>query len=162
MQEHTLFNFSIDVDFQPQAINAEAGIVTQFQHIDLGIVLLQNGSGPAAPYLRLSVLGDKPVNSNLSVELLPGVSIPIFAPGKFNGTLPDFVPVHLSSEWANNLITLEIQARNDTYFTFLASSKAAKEGPITLGDLPTTILSGGSGPFTGKSSGWNRLRWDFC
>ncbi|TLD28077.1 xylosidase : arabinofuranosidase protein [Venturia nashicola] len=156
LQEHTLFNFSIDVDFQPQAINAEAGIIaflTQSQHIDLGIILMQNSSGLAAPYLRLSVLDDKSINSSFSAKIAPGIASPIFAPGKFIGTLNAFVPMRLSPEWAKHPIKLEIQARNDTHFTFLASSRVAKEEPVVFGELPTSILSGGSGPFTGTLLG---------
>ncbi|KAK5634591.1 hypothetical protein RRF57_010304 [Xylaria bambusicola] len=42
-QTHTLFIFSVDVSFSPASVGQEAGVtvfLTQFAHIDLGIVLL--------------------------------------------------------------------------------------------------------------------------
>ncbi|KAH8176609.1 glycosyl hydrolases family 43 domain-containing protein [Sarocladium implicatum] len=45
-QTHTIFDFSVDLTFSPSEANEEAGVtifLTQFNHIDLGIVLSDSG-----------------------------------------------------------------------------------------------------------------------
>ncbi|KAJ7469966.1 xylosidase : arabinofuranosidase [Mycena galericulata] len=135
LQTDTLFEFSIDVAFAPTDLNEEAGatvFLTQVQHIDLGIVLLvDSAKGPATPHLRLRTDG----GGNL-------------------GTAPPPPVIHsIPSSW-HGPITLTIRANNDTHYTFSATPQGGTaHNTVVLGSLPATILSGGTGPFTGALVG---------
>jgi hypothetical protein len=50
-------------------------------------------------------------------------------------------------------ITLTIRANNDTHYTFSATPQGGTaHDAVVLGSLPATIVSGGTGPFTGTSN----------
>ncbi|KAF7323956.1 Xylosidase: arabinofuranosidase protein [Mycena kentingensis (nom. inval.)] len=132
LQTDTLFEFSADISYAPAAQGEEAGVtafLTQFQHIDLGIVKLSAESG-APPQLRLRTTGG----------------------GNFVGPVPEPVVRDIPRAWRGAPITLSISATNDTHYTF-AAGRAGAVGQIVFGSLPGTILSGGSGPFTGTLLG---------
>ncbi|KAJ7027070.1 xylosidase : arabinofuranosidase [Mycena alexandri] len=133
LQTDTLFEFSIDVAFEPTDLNEEAGatvFLTQAQHIDLGIVLLSdNARNSSTPHLRLRTTG----GGNL-------------------GTAPSPV-IHSIPTWRSP-ITLTIRANNDTHYTFSATPQGGTaHDDVVLGSLPATIVSGGTGPFTGALVG---------
>ncbi|KAJ7167820.1 xylosidase : arabinofuranosidase [Mycena filopes] len=130
LQTDTLFEFSIDVAFAPTTLKEEAGatvFLTQMQHLDLGIVLLPDS---ATPHLRLRTDGG----------------------GNQGSAPPPPVVRSIPTSWRGSPITLTIRANNDTHYTFSASSSSA-HGQIVLGSLPATIVSGGTGPFTGALVG---------
>lgn len=134
LQTDTLFTFNIDVEFEPEKLKEEAGVtvfLTQKQHIDLGIVNLPSGEDgkKLAPHLRLR---------GVTVASLPYVE-----------PYEDIVKA-IPKEWLKGKITLQIQAKSDTHYTFSASSGKDHEKKIVLGSAPATIVSGGSGQFTGK------------
>ncbi|KAJ7019238.1 xylosidase : arabinofuranosidase [Mycena alexandri] len=134
LQTDTLFEFSIDVSFEPTDLNEEAGatvFLTQAQHIDLGVVLLSdNASTPSTPHLRLRTTG----GGNL-------------------GTPPPPPVIHSIPTWRGP-ITLTIRANNDTHYTFSATPQGSTaHDDVVLGSLPATIVSGGTGPFTGALVG---------
>jgi hypothetical protein len=58
LMSSTLFIYSVDISFQPVHEGEEAGIsvfLTQLQHIDLGIVLLESTDGEARVHIRFTV-----------------------------------------------------------------------------------------------------------
>ncbi|KAJ7615909.1 xylosidase : arabinofuranosidase [Roridomyces roridus] len=127
LQTDTLFEFSIDVAFAPTAVDEEAGatvFLTQFQHVDLGIVLLSDNK----THLRLQTNGG----------------------GNLGAPPPAPVIRSIPSAWRSP-ITLTIRANNDTHYTFSAAPQGGDA--VVLGALPSTILSGGTGPFTGTIAG---------
>ncbi|KAF8859268.1 hypothetical protein BDZ45DRAFT_742510 [Acephala macrosclerotiorum] len=114
-----LFDFSVDVVFEPKLEEAEIGVtafITQTQHLDLGTVLLpksdssSKSSAGLAPHLRFRVTD------------VPGLT------GDFNGTVPTVIKP-LPKHWLNAPIQLQ---ENEA-----------------MGIAPATILSGGDGRFTG-------------
>ncbi|CZR61324.1 related to xylosidase : arabinofuranosidase [Phialocephala subalpina] len=95
-QTHTLFDFSVNVFFIPLLAEKEAGVtvfLTQYQHVDLGIVLLSSSSG----------------------------------------TLTQFFRFRITSVW------------NDS-----SRGSSGREDECDLGIAPASIVSGGTGPYTGK------------
>ncbi|PNS15955.1 hypothetical protein CAC42_4356 [Sphaceloma murrayae] len=136
LQEHTLFTFSIQLDFDPSETGEEAGItvwLTQRQHIDLGVVQLpesvSRNSRGARKQLRLRTVG---VNTTI------GLQEDIIAP--------------LPRGCENGKMVLTVRAKNDTSYTFSVSAKGRRE-EVVIGSAPATITSGGTGPFTGTLVG---------
>lgn len=124
-QTDTLFTYGVDVSFDPEVDDEEAGVtvfLTQEQHIDLGIVLLQNDLS-----FRFRVEGR----------------------GNYDGPLPGrTIPV--PREWQAGPIRLEIQAVNDTTYAFAAAPSRSPSQRKIIGYADTRIVSGGTGRFTGK------------
>ncbi|KAK7045054.1 Xylosidase: arabinofuranosidase protein [Favolaschia claudopus] len=132
LQTDTLFEYSVDVSFAPTQLDEEAGItvfLTQLQHIDLGIVQVVDKLNHGMLQLRLRTTGG----------------------GNF-GAAPPAVVHPIPNSWRAAPITLAVRADNDTHYTFSASSNSGL-GRIVLGALPATIVSGGTGPFTGTLLG---------
>lgn len=126
LQEHTVFTFSVDLEFDPKAPGDEAGVtawLTQRQHIDLGVVLLGEKQ---LPTLRLRTTG-----TNTTIGLQPDILKP------------------LPESCRGGKVKLTIQPKNDTHYTFSAGSPSHGE-TVVVGTAPSTIVSGGSGPFTGE------------
>jgi beta-xylosidase len=133
VQTDTLFDFSVNVDFSPKIAQEEAGVtvfLNQAQHLDLGIVLLPQGS------------------SNSS-RLVPQLRFRITGTGNLEGAPPAVVTEPIPHSWLGHPITLEIQAKNDTHYQFSAGKGNDKK---ILGLAPATIVSGGQGQFTGMLS----------
>jgi hypothetical protein len=118
---------SVGVSFNPNEVEEEAGVavfLTQYQHIDLGIVLLPSSSGPLSPFFRLRIT---------SVG---------------NYILPSVTETPVPSSWIGRKLRLEIQALNSTHYTSSAALVDHKT-KLTLGEAPVTVVSGGSGLYTG-------------
>jgi beta-xylosidase len=125
-QTDTLFTYSVDISFIPQARGEEAGItifLTQFQHIDLSIVLIQTVKG-LVPHFRFQT-----VSENVT---LPGTKI---------------TPVPRS--WSRQPIRLQIQAINETHYCFTAMSSSNPLNGLPIGYGLAHIVSGGTGRYTG-------------
>lgn len=136
-QTHTLFNFTVDISFMPKALEEEAGItifLTQDQHIDLGIVgLLNDKSNCVEPYLRFrtTVIGKE-------AQYIPATAV---------ASLP-----RTAGGWRSSQIRLQVSAVNSTHYLFSAARAAAPRNVKEIGYAPATVVSGGTGPFTGTSS----------
>lgn len=131
-QTDTLFDYSVDVEIDAEVEEEEAGatvFLTQDQHLDLGVVLLaSDGSSELAPHIRFRGNGT----------------------GNNEGPTPETVVEPVPEAWLGRPLRLQIQAANDTHYTFSAGPSDGAEPEKTLAYAPATILSGGTGPFTGK------------
>lgn len=133
-QTDTLFDFSVDVAVDAAAgeEEEEAGVtvfLTQDQHLDLGVVLLASeGSADLAPHLRFRVNGT----------------------GNNEGPAPETVVEPVPEAWLGGPVRLCVQALNDTHYTFSAGPSDEADEAKTISHGPATIVSGGTGPFTGK------------
>jgi beta-xylosidase len=140
-QTDTLFTFSTDLSFDPTTAGQEAGVtvfLTQFEHIDLGIVLLPSDSPneKLSPHFRFRAEGQ----GNAKKEDVPKESI-----------TP--IPAKWQHGPKNSAIRLQIQAVNETYYEFSAMPSNDPAAIVTLGSGPAALVSGGSGPFTGALVG---------
>ncbi|KAF2755191.1 glycoside hydrolase family 43 protein [Pseudovirgaria hyperparasitica] len=127
-QTHTLFTYSVILDYVPKTVNEEAGItafLTQNHHIRLGVTLLQS-SNPMEPVLSLSfyAISSKPV--------------------------PEAFTVPLPLAWQSQPLKLEIKAYNLTHYTFSAGPADAQSEMQTFANLNNEIVSYG---FTGTLLG---------
>lgn len=130
-QTSTLFDFSVDVSFDPTIEGEEAGVtvfLTQSQHLDLGVALLANSSGALEASLRFRVE----------------------ASGKAGVTVPAEAVVPIPVSWLNGDIRLSVSTPDDATYQFAAASAASPDDQEVLGSTSALILSGGDGPFTGE------------
>jgi hypothetical protein len=130
-QTSTLFDFSVDVGFDPSVADEEAGVtvfLSQEQHIDLGIVLLADTEGDLELSLRFRVE----------------------ASGKPGATVPDEVVVPVPAAWLNDTIRLSVSTSDDVTYELAASSSSDLLDQHVLGSASAAILSGETGPFTGE------------
>jgi hypothetical protein len=51
--------------------------------------------------------------------------------------------------WVKDSVTLEIKTNNDTHYTFSAASSVNREKKEIIGVAPVSIVSGGTGPYSG-------------
>ncbi|ETS75452.1 hypothetical protein PFICI_12396 [Pestalotiopsis fici W106-1] len=140
-QTDTLFTLSVDLAFNPESAGAEAGItvfLTQENHIDLGLALLQSDDSEEAPQLTLRLRAEAPL-----VDNPPKASEPL-AP----------VLVSVPSTWASDTaITLQVQTANETHYRFSAWPSSNPNARIILGTASAQLVSGGSGTFVGTLVG---------
>lgn len=141
-QTDTLFLYSIDVSFNPSKPEEETGVtvfLTQYQHIDLGIVLLQGktGSRSLEPHFRFRTIRYCGICGTTGS-------------GNSNGTLPAESIVPVPQDWLKKPISLSVQAINETHYAFSAGTTCDGRRSMILGFAPATAVSGGTGPFTGK------------
>ncbi|KAJ4288501.1 hypothetical protein N0V90_011737 [Kalmusia sp. IMI 367209] len=135
-QTSTKFRFSVDVSFKPTTISGEAGItvfLTQLQHIDLGIMNVPDSSNNKA--------------------LVPHLKFNAEASGKPNETIPEPRSAPVPHSWLSHPIRLTVEATSDSKYTFSAASTSNPSQVKTLGTANATLVSGGSGPFTGTIIG---------
>ena|SRR5690242_6654387 len=128
-QTATTFQYSVDLSFQPTQADEEAGVtvfLTQMQHIDLSIINL----GSKGSHLRWRVE----------------------AVGKPNYTAPEARSVPLSKTWRSEPLRLSIEATEDSKYVFSAAPVTRPKEAVNMGIASAEIVSGGSGPFTGRSS----------
>lgn len=126
-QSHSVFDFSVDIDFAPKAVGQEAGItvfLTQVNHIDVSVVLVDGED-------------DEPILAFRSR-----------AEGTTKPPAPLLVPVPRC--WKSPY-TLHIQAEDPTSYTLSASYGSSK--PLQLGTASSTLVSGGNGSFVGSLLG---------
>lgn len=130
-QEHTLFSYSVELEFSPSAIAAEEGVeagisafLTQNHHLDMGIVLLRaNGtSGNLTTHVR--------------VRGMPNTSVtePVY-------TLP--------AAWVGRKLKLEIRANTMTHYAFMIGLAGA-EGDAEMIMVATVSNVAVSWGFTGE------------
>lgn len=143
-QSATLFNYTVDVSFKPEVEDEEAGIsvfLTQFQHIDLGIVNLPANNG---------------------TNTTQAFRFQVEASGKPNITVPETVIIPIPKSWRSDKIRLSVSAVSDSLYVF-GVAPASRPGEYReIGSASALIVSGGTGPFTGELSFdiRNRLEWE--
>lgn len=129
-QSATLFNYTVDISFQPEVEDEEAGIsvfLTQFQHIDLGIVNLPASNG---------------------TNTTQAFSFRVEASGKPNVTVPETVTVPVPNSWRSDKFRLPVSAAGDSLYV-LGAAPASRPGEYReIGSASALIVSGGTGPFT--------------
>lgn len=131
-QSATLFNYTVDVDFKPEVEEEEAGVtvfLTQVQHIDLGIVNLPGCS---------------------NTTLVPHFRFRVEASGKPNITVPEEVVLPVPNAWRSDPVRLFASAVSDSEYVFGAAPISKPEEYVQIGSASGSIVSGGSGPFTGE------------
>ncbi|KAL0765352.1 hypothetical protein CaCOL14_012101 [Colletotrichum acutatum] len=132
-QADTIFEFSMDITFSPQAAQEEAGVsvfLTQYDHIDLGIVLHGDVN--------------RTCNEHSYMYFRFGTQSTVH--GSTSRTIP--VP----GSWTTQPIRLEIISNNTTY-TLSAKLAADPDNSILIGTAAASIVSGGSGSFVGSLVG---------
>ncbi|KFY39414.1 hypothetical protein V495_05949, partial [Pseudogymnoascus sp. VKM F-4514 (FW-929)] len=130
-QTATLFEFSVDVEFDARIEGEEAVItvfISQGQHLDLSIVA---GQYETAPQLRFRAATF----------------------GKANATAVEERVVDIPKAWPNAPIRLLVEAKDDERYTFSASSTRGKSEVKEMGTGGADILTGGLGRFVGTLVG---------
>ncbi|KAL3458389.1 glycosyl hydrolase [Aspergillus heterothallicus] len=121
-QQHTLFTFSVDMDYTPATANEEAGVTVflqQNKHVELGLVQLAD----AKHYLRVR---------GVSTVTLPNCQIP------------------LPAAWAGQTLHLEVKALDWTHYALSAGPAASRSQMKTLAYPINSALGGGfTGTFVG-------------
>ncbi|KAF4966704.1 hypothetical protein FSARC_5648 [Fusarium sarcochroum] len=131
-QTHTLFDFSIDIDFNPDLDEQEAGITvfrTQLDHIDLGVVRLPPKKG-AQKHSRLAFR--------------------FRATGAKNVPATRVVPV--PKDWEKHTIRLQIKTANQTQYS-LEAVNVHQSRRLKIATVSASLVSGGSGEFVGSLLG---------
>ncbi|KAI0427035.1 glycoside hydrolase family 43 protein [Xylaria sp. FL1042] len=141
-QTHTLFEFSVDLLFTPQAVQEEAGVsifLTQYDHIGLGVAFLDNYIDTnCTKYYRCRRDGGPRMYFRFQIQ------------SSANDTVSRLTLV--PEDWVTHAIRLEIIASNTTY-TLYASSVLGTDRRIQVGQAPASTVSGGSGSFVGSVIG---------
>ncbi|KAF2020743.1 glycoside hydrolase family 43 protein [Aaosphaeria arxii CBS 175.79] len=134
-QSDTLFDYNVDIDFQPTVPGEEVGItlfLSQNHHARMGIALLPSTNN-TKPSLQFSfhAISYIPVPSSLTVPVPDG--------------------------WHNRTLTLSLETLNTTHYSFNANIAVAPGGnggkppkPIRIATVPGEIISWG---FTGAIVG---------
>ncbi|KAI5277026.1 hypothetical protein E4T47_00039 [Aureobasidium subglaciale] len=141
-QTDTLFRYSVDLDFKPQAKDEEAGVtafLNQVQNINLGVVMLPNNAAD---------------NSSTNSTLAPHLRFIVTAGGsldKSQAPATNIVPV--PQTWLKDSIRLMVKAENSTHYSLSAASVATPWEAVLMGQAPGSLLSGGMGDFTGTLVG---------
>ena len=145
-QTDTLFQYSVDVDFKPQAMNEEAGVtafLNQVQNINLGIVMLPiNATYNSTNY------------SSTNSTLAPHLRFIVTSGGSLDkAQTPPTRIIPVPQAWRKDPIRLVVKAENSTHYSLSAASVATPWQPILMGQAPASLLSGGMGDFTGTLVG---------
>lgn len=142
-QQDTLFTFSVDLDFAPDAGSpeAEAGVsafLTQNHHLDLGVVML-----PVARSTGAFPGSELDLATRDAAELIPQF--------RFRGLsyvpVPADVVVPVPTSWLGAPLRLEIRASNVSHFAFSAGPAHAMSQMRTLLEVSNEAVSWG---FTGE------------
>lgn len=126
-QAHSLFSFGVDMSFNPQADNQEAGVSvfrTQLDHIDFGVVRQE---------------------STLLFRLR--------AEGPDGAPIPEPHEVPMPEGWDGGNIRLQIDAKNSTHYEFSSYPSDDPGASILIGTASALIVSGGNGTFVGSLLG---------
>ncbi|KAI4754093.1 hypothetical protein E4T52_13781 [Aureobasidium sp. EXF-3400] len=141
-QTDTLFQYSVDIDFEPQALDEEAGVtafLNQAQNINLGIVMLPINAA------------DK---SSTNSTLAPHLRFVVTSGGSLDKTeAPPTNVIPVPQAWTKNPIRLMVEAQNSTHYSLSASSVVTPWQSILMGQARASLLSGGMGDFTGTLVG---------
>ncbi|CAG8957584.1 hypothetical protein HYFRA_00010450 [Hymenoscyphus fraxineus] len=130
-QTDSLFSFTVDLTFTPKEIEQEAGVtifLTQFNHIDLGLVLLK-GEGETEPVLSLRFRAEG------------------------TGTPPVPVIVTLPSDWPTSPIRLQIETQDKDTYALSAMPVDNPYAKVTVATASAGLVSGGAGSFVGSLVG---------
>lgn len=131
-QTASLFSFSVDLSFSPKELDDEAGItvfLTQFQHIDLGIIN---------------------VPGKTSKDSKPHLCFKSETSGKPDIEAPEINTQAIPKSWLWGKIRLTVEANKKNEYVFYAQPVWRPWEKKELGRASAEIVSGGSGPFTGK------------
>lgn len=122
-QAHTLFTYSVNLEYTPTSMNEEAGVTVfnqQNRHVDLGLVLLAPGK------LSFRVRGTSR-----------------------DGIVPAY-QTDVPSAWVNQTLRFEIKAFNWTHYALSVGPASSLSAMRTLAYPINSALSGGfSGTFLG-------------
>ncbi|KAH7066293.1 glycosyl hydrolase [Paraphoma chrysanthemicola] len=135
-QTDTLFKYSVDLVSTPQSADQEAGVtifLTQVNHIDLGVVYLQESNATNSKgrlHIRFRV-----ESQNV------GVAVP----------QEQLVPV--PAEWEASPIRLEISTPNNVTYELSAMSAENPQESLKIGTASAALVSGGNGTFVGSLIG---------
>ncbi|CZR55904.1 related to xylosidase : arabinofuranosidase [Phialocephala subalpina] len=143
-QTATLFNFSVDIWFEPTVEGEEVGVtifLTQLQHINLGLVML--------PVEESHTLHS---SSNLR-NVFPHLRFRTTTVDTKNGSRQTN-SVAIPEHWRNKPLRLHIQAHNELEYIFSATLvQSDSQERIIMGTAPASIVSGDSGHWTGSLVG---------
>ncbi|KAL4896023.1 glycosyl hydrolase [Aspergillus ambiguus] len=137
-QSHTYFTYSVDVSFAPTKEGEETGVtifLTQYQHIDLGVVLLPS-AGKLVPHLRFQM------------TLLDDLN----TPATQNVTVPESVVKALPLSSKEVRARLQIQAVDDAHYILSAALPDLDKFKFSQ-HVDAVLVSGGTGRFTGTLLG---------
>lgn len=130
-QTHTIFDFSVDLTYEPAAVGEYAGVtifLTQFNHIELSLGLHDADGCRDDPCLRFHAEG---TNADDLTEYTP--LSPALAGAPF---------LHLTA-----------RAANETHYEFVAANPAVDDDGELIGTAAASLLSGGDGSFVGSLVG---------
>jgi beta-xylosidase len=138
-QQDTLFTFSVNIDFDPTAVDQEAGVsvfLTQNHHLDIGIVMLPY-SASTQPF----------PGQNATVPSDPSQLVPqIRFRGESYVPVPDPIIAPVPEAWVGETLTLEIKAHNMTHYAMSAGPAGARSRLQNILDVSNVPVSWG---FTG-------------
>ncbi|KAF9737440.1 arabinofuranosidase [Paraphaeosphaeria minitans] len=77
---------------------------------------------------------------------------------KPNETVPESRTIPIRESWLSHPIQLKVEAVDEYKYVFTAASANHPSQAVHVGEANATIVSGGSGPFTGKLLASNRRR----
>ncbi|TIA11632.1 hypothetical protein D6C80_07349 [Aureobasidium pullulans] len=141
-QTDTLFQYSVDVDFNPRAAEEETGVtafLNQAQNINLGLVMLPINSAD---------------NTSSNSTLAPHLRFIVTSGGSLDKTQAPTTNIKVVPQaWVKDPIRLMVSAQNSTHYAFSASSATKPWESIVMGSAPGSLLSGGMGDFTGTLVG---------
>lgn len=130
-QTHSLFTFSVDLTFNPQEVEQEAGVtvfLTQLDHVDLGVVLLPS-------------------------ETEAGAELSFRFRAEATGTSPDTQITPVPESWLEGPIRLQIRAVDATHYELSAAPASDPDEEIVVGTASAEVVSGGTGTFVGSLVG---------
>jgi hypothetical protein len=161
-QQHTLFTYSVTLDFSPSALEEEAGVtafLTQNHHLDMGIVLLPRGTtttGTPPPGFQTdetspndgfqpssSSSSSKNNNESTQKDLTPHIRfraesyVPVPAP----------LTIPLPEAWRGGKLALEIRACNRTHYAFSVGPAGRRS---EMREVMVVSTEGVSWGFTGE------------
>jgi beta-xylosidase len=133
-QSHTMFSYSVDVSFDPERPGQEAGVslfLTQWNHVDLGIVQSNANHSPAGGALEFQFRTQTSDRGSPSSRLETQIT-PIPASWKDCGP-----------------IRLQVDSLNSSHYLFSAHRADNPNSRLVIGITSGKAVSGGSGPFVG-------------
>ncbi|KAJ0425936.1 glycosyl hydrolase [Aspergillus carlsbadensis] len=151
VQSHTYFTYSVDVSFAPTRQGEEAGVtifLTQYQHIDLGVVLLPSSSSSSSSNPSSQQQARLEPHICFQATLLDDLN----TPATQNVTVPETVVRALPCSRGEEIkARLQIQAVDDTHYTLSATLLGSHSGAKFefKQRVETVLVSGGTGRFTG-------------
>ncbi|KAM7189139.1 Glycosyl hydrolase, five-bladed beta-propellor domain containing protein [Rhypophila sp. PSN 637] len=131
-QTDSLFTFTVDLTFNPTSVGQEAGVtifLTQVNHIDLGVVLLD----------KKGAQGNKELSLRFKAE--------------GTGASPTSKTLALPKGWSAGPIRLQIKTANLTHYSLSASPADDPTSSVLVGTASGALLSGGNGSFVGSLVG---------